>query len=1258
MNEDPTSSDDDALGRLSEALARALADREPIEPERWAREYGVAVEDVIACQRALDAIEIGLGEEEQDGPPEFPRPELPGYAIAAELGRGGMGVVYRARQLALGRDVAVKVMRPGDLVFGDALRRFRSEARSLARLRHPHIVSVHDVGETRDGLVWYAMDLVVGDTLAAEIAQQRRLLPARALGLMRQVTSAIAHAHAQGVVHRDLKPQNVLIDAHGDAFVVDFGLARDAAAVGPQTLSGQLLGTPQYMSPEQARGDTARIGEASDVWALGAVLYECLTGRSPFAGKPLHETIRAILADDPPPPSRLDRRVPQALEAVCLKALSKRPEDRYATALAFGEELERFAQGQDVLARVPSRAGRVLRRAWRHRRLLGAAALGLLVALLALSAFVLPHIRREAAIAAAEEARGSGFPGAAVETYRRVLAELAADDARRPELEFGLVRALIDRAGELVLDGRDAEAQPLATEACALAEPQARSAHPTDPRSWTWQMARLAAVGGPQPNPAETENLVRLERLIDELRSGSAIERAVAVRMASFVPNAPELGALEDSLRRPIVQHLLRDEALRMFEDQTLPVDGFLDGYREGRTRIAWSGHGVEAALAELVSDREADWVLDALVLRTLCVLHDLPSLRKIETRFDEQRASPATVVAAARRLATESARWRGLTPKDAMRAKLDLLAEGLSRDVFALGSQTLRVEATMRRWTGRAAGFGDPAELAAWWTSVRAQDPEFWIRAALGIDAATVLDREDLLQRTCTDPDESRAMLWRHLLRFRVPPERVVPEGAPPRGEGTVEWRRAWSRALGIDDARRLTVQLALLAFEDGSPVPRLLGTASTSAAIDERFELRVEDAPLTPSRLWAGLRRPLSSELRATTSEGGRPRELRARLFTAMAWAAGAIREDELGPYLPLDSGGELLTATRSGLPGLVAWQSAGAGGLRLRLGEAGGAQVERCLWDEGRRTTDFIVLMRLGDESDVARGELADWQARFAAPFERAGREGFGKSGTVNWIDAAVWPTPAAIQALHELTKQLPLFAEQLRPALLLAGDAPLAGERITPVAEDRGVQAVRLLLGSPNEQVRALARDALEADRGMALAPAPASTLLSGLDLGRAGFSPGLASAIRQKAAERDGASAAWWSAVLLVVLTLVGFTARGLATGSRRTAGNVLAVLACTVLVFVQVQIDGVELTPPFASLAALACALALLPFGRRSVVRTVTVIYAGLFAGVMFATEIGVTAARVPIDLDPELWLAGLVVLTLDRFFRSARRAG
>ena len=341
------------------------------------------------------------------------------------------------------------MLRPGDLAFGDALRRFRAEARSLARLRHRHIVSVYDLGETPEGLLWFAMDFVDGGTLADELQRRGRMLPARAVKILRQVTSAIAHAHGQGIVHRDLKPQNVLIDRNGDAFVVDFGLARDAAVAGTRTLTGELLGTPAYMSPEQASGDSGRIGEACDVWALGALMYEMLAGRGPFSGLPLHETIRSILHEDPKPLRKVDKRVPHELELVCMQALRKRPEDRYATALALGEDIERFADGRGVLAQQPSRMVRVAHVVRKNWRLAATIAAAVVVTLLAVALW-LPTIRRDAVISEARRLSSSGHPDAAIESLRGVLATTANNAADRELLELDLARALNDRAGELL----------------------------------------------------------------------------------------------------------------------------------------------------------------------------------------------------------------------------------------------------------------------------------------------------------------------------------------------------------------------------------------------------------------------------------------------------------------------------------------------------------------------------------------------------------------------------------------------------------------------------------------------------------------------------------------------------------------------------------------------------------------------------------------------------------------------------------------
>jgi predicted Ser/Thr protein kinase len=498
-----TGDHDEGLGRLAEELAAALAAGEVIAAAAWAERFAVETADVETVLRALRALDTGLGEELDEGHPELPAPLLPAdYELRGELGRGGMGVVYRAHQRSLDRDVAIKVLRPGDLMFGDAMRRFRAEAKNLARLRHRHIVSVHDLGESPDGTLWFAMDLIDGGTLADELQRHRRLLPSRAVRIVRQISAAIVHAHGLGIVHRDLKPQNVLIDRHGDAFVVDFGLARDASAAGARTLTGELLGTPAYMSPEQARGDSARIGEASDVWALGALLYELLTGRSPFAGKPLHETIRAILEDEPVSPRKLDARIPTELEAVCLQALRKRPEDRYATALAFAEDIERFADGRGVLAKPPSRwagLGRALHRQRRTLLLVTAA----IVATAAAAAFWLPSVRRAAVVAEAERLLDGGHPDAAVDSLRAQLATAGGAAERTEQLQLLLARAHNDRAAVHFRGGDLPAAKAAANEALVLTKNRVggygvvRTSELDRHRAWRWEWARAHALTEP-----------------------------------------------------------------------------------------------------------------------------------------------------------------------------------------------------------------------------------------------------------------------------------------------------------------------------------------------------------------------------------------------------------------------------------------------------------------------------------------------------------------------------------------------------------------------------------------------------------------------------------------------------------------------------------------------------------------------------------------------------------------------------------------
>jgi serine/threonine-protein kinase len=282
------------------------------------------------------------------GPHAAGLPQIPGYAVEAELGRGGMGVVYRARHLRLNRPVALKMLLAGVYAGPHDLARFQREAEAVAGLRHANIVQVHDGGE-HDGRPYFTMEFVEGGSLGQKLAGVP--LPARrAAALAATLAEAVQVAHQAGIVHRDLKPANILLTADGTPKIADFGLARRLEGGAGLTQSGVPMGTPSYMAPEQARGQT-NIGPAVDVYALGAVLYECLTGRPPFQGETAAATMHQVITHDRVPPSRLNFKVPRDLETICLKCLQKAPPHRYASARALADDLRRFGEGRPIQAR-------------------------------------------------------------------------------------------------------------------------------------------------------------------------------------------------------------------------------------------------------------------------------------------------------------------------------------------------------------------------------------------------------------------------------------------------------------------------------------------------------------------------------------------------------------------------------------------------------------------------------------------------------------------------------------------------------------------------------------------------------------------------------------------------------------------------------------------------------------------------------------------------------------------------------------------
>ncbi len=379
------------------------------------------------------------------------------YKLRRQIGRGGMGVVYEAWQGSLDRQVALKVLPPGVAADTKSYTRFLREAQIAAKIRHPNVVAVHGFG-VEAGTPYYAMEYVEGETLAALIARRREAgeIPSpeecyRAAEAFAGVAEGLDHAHKKGVIHRDLKPSNLIFDREGKLRILDFGLAR---LEGQETLtgSGDFLGTPQYMSPEQARRKQIPIDHRTDIYSLGATMYEALTLRPPFRGKDHADTLSQIIERDPNPPSRINPRVPRDLETIVLKCLRKEAGERYGTAEALGQDLRRFVRGDLIEARTSPVWHRIARKLWRARLRVTFVALSILL-LCSLLFLVLEHFHRGQRIQEAIDKEQSldGLVGEAISDYADALRIDPAHEFQNSRLTKALLeRGQLAEARELL----------------------------------------------------------------------------------------------------------------------------------------------------------------------------------------------------------------------------------------------------------------------------------------------------------------------------------------------------------------------------------------------------------------------------------------------------------------------------------------------------------------------------------------------------------------------------------------------------------------------------------------------------------------------------------------------------------------------------------------------------------------------------------------------------------------------------------------
>ncbi len=467
----------------------------------------------MGAEAATQAATVGAELAFRDEPP-VPR-ELPvrlgKYLIDGEVARGGMGVVYKGRQEGLDRVVAIKMLLGGYMGDSEMVQRFHREARAAAKLRHPNIVSIHEVGE-HDGRPFFTMDFIRGKSLDGLLREAPLTVP-RGVAILRDVARAVHYAHGQGILHRDLKPGNIMVDPDDKPHVTDFGLARDMDSKSMLSVTGEVLGTPSFMSPEQAEGRVRELDQRSDIYSLGAILYRLLTGKPPFEGPTVAATIYKVVHEYTTEPVKLNPRVGADVSAVCMKALEKEPKDRYASADALAQDLDRILQGEPVLAKPPSRLD-----AWKR---------------------TIRKNRKAATVVAAVCAAAVVAVAAVLLLFGKSELDLIEENLGRPEMRLTAMGSLLNGLGRF---GEKSRALEMARKAVAQGtDDAARELAYAEPKE-ALAGAYVAHLGIPKPEKLR----IRVIRILASLKYGDAV---------------PDMLRVMGSARGPV-----RLEAVRFFQ--------------------------------------------------------------------------------------------------------------------------------------------------------------------------------------------------------------------------------------------------------------------------------------------------------------------------------------------------------------------------------------------------------------------------------------------------------------------------------------------------------------------------------------------------------------------------------------------------------------------------------------------------------------------------------------------------------------------